>query len=120
MGRRKLAAPKGHVIMKNPSLLDSINTAAETILRNAGLLAYPEGNDTVAPKIDLPEQVAAFAAVAKWAELQAKLKPPAPPPSDGKFAALKEQFHGTGPGPAVKRRGSRAPKEETVLEGDPE
>jgi hypothetical protein len=73
-------------------ILDDIDTAAAALLKRASGESLSDGQK----KPTLSEQVKAFEAAAKWAEVRHKIRPPEQkqPEKESKFDALKGKFHG--------------------------
>jgi len=83
-------------------LLDTIDTAAASLLDAAGFGAKVEGVEP--PKVELAERVNAFKAVVDWAKTRSALKPAEPGKS--KFDAIRDKFRDP-----PKRRGRGAAPE---------
>jgi hypothetical protein len=83
-------------------LLDTIDTAAASLLDAAGFGAKVEGVET--PKVELTDRVKAFQAVVDWAKTRSALKPPETGKS--KFDAIRDKFRDP-----PKRRGRGAAPE---------
>ena len=83
-------------------LLDTIDTAAASLLDAAGFGAKVEGVEP--PKVELTDRVKAFQAVVDWAKTRSALKPPETGKS--KFDAIRDKFRDP-----PKRRGRGAAPE---------
>lgn len=97
-------------------LIETLDRAAQALLARAGVgdkvssaVAPEEGSDSVPT---LQEQIQAFQAAMKWAELRPKLIQPDAPKAS-KADELRAQFHGTAP---QGRRRGRPPAESDALD----
>lgn len=87
-------------------LLASIDEAGDALLKRAR--ADAEAPEKGKRTITLSDQIKAFEAVAKWAEIRSKIKPVAAEKKEAKVVELRRKFNG---GASQRPRVAAAPEE---------